>query len=145
MNAIQGTYADFKIVKSRNVAQFIIEVPIEQANEAVTNFGLPDPHIEKWVAIAMLNQTVVERNQDAVTAIQRAGMLCKSEHFGRWLRDQRRLEQVNPDDEQSISNALRALLGVKSRSEFHSNQEALVAFNRLKGEYDQWAMLDNDN
>ena len=39
---IQGTYADFKIVKTRNVAQMIIEIPLESAQEAINKY-LPKP------------------------------------------------------------------------------------------------------
>ena len=38
---IQGTYADFKIVKTRNVAQMINEIPLENAQEAINMFGVP--------------------------------------------------------------------------------------------------------
>lgn len=143
MNAIQGTYADFKIVKSRNVAQFIIEVPIEQANQAVNTFGLPDPHIEKWVAIAMLNQQVVKDNEEAIKAVQQAGMLCKSEAFGNFLVSKKL--DINPSDPDSIAQGLRAILGIRSRTDFHNDAEALKAFTRLKGEFDASLMLDNSS
>lgn len=142
MNAkvIQGTYADFKIVKTRNVAQFIVEVPLEQANAAVNVFGLPDPTSEKWVAIAMLNEHVIERNESATKAIQVAGMLCREAQFGKFLRDHLGMREVEPMNSQSIADGLRALLGIKSRTEMHDQPETVVAFNRIKGEYDKWLM-----
>ena len=42
-----------------------------------------------------------------------------------------------PDD---ITNALRALLGIKSRTEFHDDPHLVMAFNRIKGNYEQWLM-----
>lgn len=144
MNAIQGTYADFKIVKSRGVAQFIIEVPIEQANQAINHFGLPDSHLEKWVAIALLNQRVIEQNQDSISAVQQAGILCKSAHFGQYLKEEIGVPEVIPDDEGSVTQGLRAILGIKSRTEFHDNVDALKSWNRIKSGYDSWSMLDNE-
>src|SRR4051794_33494293 len=54
--AIQGTFADFKLVKTRRTVQIVIEVPIEQADQALAALGgLPQPAEEKWVAVARIN------------------------------------------------------------------------------------------
>lgn len=135
-----GTYADFKIVKTRNVAQVIIEIPLEQGNDFVTRFGLPDPHIEKWVAIALMKANTIQHDPSASSAIQAAGILCKEPKFGEFLRDQIGLPEVRPDQEPSIVDGLRTILGIKSRTEMHENSEAVKAFNRIKGEYDSWRM-----
>jgi len=66
----KGTYSDFKIVKTRNVAQVIVEIPLEQAEEFVNMFGMPTPNMEKWVAVARLNDEVVSKNEDSTIAIQ---------------------------------------------------------------------------
>lgn len=137
---IQGTYADFKIVKTRNVAQFIIEVPLEHANSAINTFGLPDPAVEKWVAIAMLNTTYIERDETASRAIQVAGMLCKEASFGRFMRDKLGMAEIIPENSTSIANGLRTILGVQSRTEMYDQPETIQAFNRIKGEYDSWLM-----
>ena len=55
---MQGTYSDFKIIKSRNVAQVIIEIPLEIANDFISMFGVPRPDEEIWVAIAELNRRI---------------------------------------------------------------------------------------
>ena len=34
-DAILGSYADFKLVKTRSVVQVVIEVPLERAHEAL--------------------------------------------------------------------------------------------------------------
>ena len=136
---IQGTYADFKIVKTRNVAQMIVEIPLESAQEAINIFGVPNPSVEQWVAIAVLHSNVVQRNEDAVNAIKQAGMLCKSESFGKFLQA-KFVPEVTPEQPESIADGLRKVLGIKSRTEFHQNDDARIAFNRIKGEYDQWLM-----
>lgn len=138
--AITGTYADFKIVKTRNVAQFIIEVPLESADEAITMFGLPDPHVEKWVAVALLQTNLITKSERSTQAVQSAGILCGDKRFGEYLKSELRVPEVNPEIPDSIANGLRALLGIKSRTEFHTNSEAVDAFYRIKGEYDLWVI-----
>ena len=137
---IQGTYADFKIVKTRSVAQFVVEIPLEQADEAIQMFGLPKASVEQWVAIAALREQVVVKNQEGAEAIKLAGMLCNNPEFGVFLRDEMRMPEVNPTDNESVAQGLRATLGIKSRTEFHADDDARLAFNRLKGEYDKWLM-----
>ena len=140
--AIQGTYADFKIIKTRNIAQFIIEVPLEQANDAIALFGLPDPHIEKWVAVAMLQQNLLNRDESANKAIQIAGMLCNDPRFGEYLKTELGIPDVDPMVPDTIANGLRAILGIQSRTEMHHNSDAVTAFNRVKGGYDKWLITN---
>lgn len=135
---MQGTYSDFKIIKSRNVAQVIIEIPLEIANDFISMFGVPRPDEEIWVAIAELNRRVLESRGEATKAIQQAGMLCKNKVFGGWLRDHRGCPDVNPESDESIADGLRAILGIRSRTEFHNSPDLVKAFNRLKGEFDSY-------
>lgn len=138
--AISGTYADFKIVKTRNVAQFIIEVPLEQANEAISMFGLPDPHTEKWVAVAQIRETALIEDKEADRAIQQAGMLCNDLRFGEYLKTVLGIPEVDPMIPDTVVAALRALLGIKSRTEMHNNPDCIKAFYRIKGGYDEWVI-----
>ncbi|MEK9768069.1 MAG: hypothetical protein VW683_04015 [Betaproteobacteria bacterium] len=137
---MDGTYEDFKIIKTRKVAQVIIEIPIERAESWVQMFGLPSSEQSKWVAIARLrDEAVSPPNQEVVKAIQSAGILCKSENFGEFLQV-KGLEEVNPSDSESIANGLRAILGINSRTDFHNDEQALMSWNRLKGEYESWTL-----
>ena len=135
----KGTYSDFKIIKSRNVAQIIVEIPLEQSDDFIAMFGIPKPTSEKWVALAGLNEEVVDRNEKATKAIQICGMVCKDEKFGIFLRDEKKLAEVNPYRADTIADGLRALLGIRSRTELHKNDN-LVAWNRLYSEYEQWCI-----
>jgi hypothetical protein len=55
-----GVFTDFKLVKTRNVAQVIVEVPIEAADHALATLGgLPRADQSPWVAVARLNCTSV--------------------------------------------------------------------------------------
>jgi len=137
---IQGTYADFKIVKTRSVVQMVIEVPIENGNEVVEMFGLPKPAEELWVAVAAIDRKTVEKSSDSTKAVQQAGIICKSPDFGIWLHNVRDFHDVDPEDPETIATALRAILGITSRTDFHNDPEAVLAFNRLKGEFDDYLM-----
>lgn len=54
--AIQATFADFKIIRGRKIAQIICEIPLEQADAALSVLGgIPNPATEAWVAIARLD------------------------------------------------------------------------------------------
>jgi hypothetical protein len=135
---ISGTYADFKIVKTRNVAQFVVEIPLEQADAAIQMFGVPKVSVEQWVAIAALKEAAVVKTQEGADMIKLAAMLCSNPEFGVFLRDAMRLSEVDPTNSESVASGLRKVLGVKSRTEFHDDSDARLAFSRLKGEYDKW-------
>lgn len=133
---MRGAYSDFKVIKSRKVIQMVVEFPIESSASFVEMFGIPQPHEEQWVAVALMSKTAVVRNETAIKAIQDAGILCKSKSFGRWLKDDRGMSEVNPDDPNSIAQALRAILGVRSRSDLSTDSEALKVWHSLKSSYD---------
>ena len=131
---ITGTYSDFRLIKTRKVAQMVVEFPIEQGQSFVSRFGLPDTHEDKWVAVAWLKSEAVESNGRATKAIQQAGILCKDIAFGTWLRDTKKMD-INPADESQVQDALRAILGVSSRADMRTNDQALAVWERL---YDQY-------
>ena len=131
---ISGTYSDFRIIKTRKVAQMVIEFPIEQGEQFISKFGLPNPHEEKWVAVAWLRSEPVETNGRASKAIQQAGIMCKDVAFGTWLRDTRKF-QINPANETEVQEVVRAVLGVTSRADMRTNDDALERWETL---YDQF-------
>lgn len=137
---MQGTYSDFKLIKGRKVCQMIIEFPSEAADTVAATFGMPQPHIEKWVAVALLNEQAVVKNQNASKAIQEAGILCKEPRFGSWLRESRGMTEVDPADPNTIAEALRAILGVRSRADLSSDNEALQVWYSLKSSYDNYLL-----
>ncbi|MED5369092.1 MAG: hypothetical protein VX978_06320, partial [Pseudomonadota bacterium] len=122
---MRGAYSDFKVIKSRKVIQMVVEFPIESSNSFVEMFGIPQPHEEQWVAVALMDKRAVIRNETATIAIRDAGILCKNPSFGEWLRAERGMSEVDPNDSDSIAQAVRAILGIRSRSELSDNSEAL--------------------
>jgi len=132
---ITGTYSDFKLIKTRQVAQIIIEVPLEKAEHVINIFGVPKPNEEKWVAVAHMRTEPVQTNARASKAIQQAGILGGDFAFGTWLKESRGMSEVNPADKTTIENAIRALIGVKSRAEMRSNDQSLKMWENLVDSY----------
>lgn len=127
--AFQGTFADFKIVKSRGVAQFTVETPLTSADAALAALGgVPRPDAEVWVAIARL---VVKPAPDKPerSASQRAWALCQSMRFGEWIGE---TLSGNPE---YVAETLRHKLGIKSRSELDTDPAARARFEQLEAEY----------
>lgn len=105
MPAIQATFSDFKLIKSRSVVQLVLELPIEAADAALASLGgIPQPGAERWVAVAPLllepiamkplSEGKVAEAKAAVKALAttegerarvRAVMLCKDERFQEWI------------------------------------------------------------
>ena len=135
---IQGTYADFRVVKTRKVLQMIIEIPIEKSEDFTRKFGLPDPSKEKWVAVAYLNDVKpMENDSDASKIVKIAGILCKSPKFGEFLNEKFNA-QLDINDPESIANMIRTVCAVTSRSEFATNPVAQKSFVDLHTEYRKW-------
>ncbi len=143
--AITGTYSDFKVVKTRKVAQMVIEIPIEGAQAVIEKFGIPLPHEEQWVAIALLNSPPesspaspqvsaphpaepkrAERTRPTPLATKIA-MLCQDRQFQEWL---------GVDSTNRAAVLVRQRCGVKSRSEIEGNPEASTLWNHLHTEFE---------
>jgi len=132
---VKGTYSDFKLIKTRNVVQMIIEVPIEQAEQITTKFGMPQPYEEKWVAVALLNTEKKPIDNSVSRAIQQAGILGQDIAFGTWLKNSRPELNIEPNNIASIQQAIRSICGVKSRSDFKIDEKALKVWERLYDDY----------
>lgn len=115
MSAIAGTFADFKLIKTRSCAQIVIEVPIEQADAALKALGgLPRPAKERWVGIAPLEAAPSVQDEEEglpphirrmfgddyvatsepprrqfhdLSATAQAGIKCADADFQRWLTE----------------------------------------------------------
>jgi hypothetical protein len=69
-SAFRATFADLKVIKTRQCVQIILEVPTEQFDAAYEVLGgLPNPAAERWFAVAALAQDskpASERSQAVV-------------------------------------------------------------------------------
>jgi hypothetical protein len=89
------------------------------------------------IAAVMLNEQdeptkgIKKREADSVISI--AGALCRNERFQQWLEDSGMADAVS---EKAAVQAVREFCGIKSRSEFSTNETARNKFNTLKEEFE---------
>lgn len=141
---IAGTFADLRSVKSRSVVILHIEVPIERAADVVAMFGYPQPGEEVSVAVARLVQPVAEqppaqaterRKWDELRPSQQAGIACNEPEFWEFLTE---VHDNFTSDANKAAAFVRWKCGVRSRSEFDTDEAAASRWNTLHGEYLRW-------
>jgi hypothetical protein len=162
-----GCFSDFKLVKTRKVAQFVIELPLERADEALELLGgLPRPDREVWVAIARLksdpftNPAPPDTEPEPVAApeeqkerrritelpfSQRAAMLVQDRLFIDFLRD-RHADAVTAIEatnwtiapQEVADQVLKGLLGIQSKRDLNTDHDAAERFDRLSRAFWQW-------
>ena len=145
--AIAGTLADFKLVKTRSVCAFIVEVPIEQADEALRILGgVPRPGAEVPVALARLvsppAKPKVRTPFDQLPRSQQAAMLCNEDKaFWRFLaaRDSEDGGYSRVESVDSAADLVRDLCNVVSRKEFDTDPEAGKRWDALHNEFKRWS------
>ncbi len=148
MTAIKATFSDFKLIKTRKVAQLILEVPIEQANAALAALGgVPQFDSEQWVGIAPISQEAASRGEvevppskKEITLAQRAGMLCQDGLFQKFILQgvDKSVLEGSTNISESAANALRYECDVVSRADIKEGTSAGEAFSVLLTEYDAW-------
>lgn len=126
--AFSGSYSDFKLIKSRSVAQVIVEIPVEAAESFVKVFGIPQPGSEKPVALALLAaKPKAEKTQTPGEHLRtRAVLICQDEHFQKW---------IGATTEDEARDLLCGLLGVGSRSEIATSSDAQQQFLICEKQY----------
>jgi hypothetical protein len=130
--ATQGTFADFRLIKGRKVCQIVIEVPIEQADQALAALGgLPQPATEAWVAIARLETRtrVVPIKPDNTKLSLEAALRCREPIFQRYL---------NVSDENEAAEVVRKACGISSRAGLNTDPEAARRWRTLDGLFLAW-------
>jgi hypothetical protein len=68
-------------------------------------------------------------------AIKMAGILCRDPDFWEWLHVKEWLLEKN---EFACTDWLTSFLGIESRKELKTNEEARELFMRLKASFDSW-------
>ena len=131
---IEGTYSDFKLVKTRKVVQMVIEVPVEQSHLITESFGIPQPHEEIYVVVARVRSEIKEIEIIA-KAIQQAGILGQSSDFGEWLSYNYSDLQIDPYNLSTVQQAIRTICGIKSRADMRTDFQGLAKWQEL---YKKW-------
>jgi hypothetical protein len=135
----QGTFADFRLIKGRKTAQIIIEVPIEQADQALAALGgLPQPATEAWVAIARLEtkERVVPLKSDTKLSLE-AVMRCRDKTFWTFL-EERNFTDKAIDSDKDAAHAVRWYCGVNSRSGLNTDPDAAKHWRSLDSQFLAW-------
>lgn len=139
--AIQATYTDMKLVRTRSVAQLVFEIPIERAAEFIEAFGVPVPGKEVWCAIARLNAEQPKAEKPAkrwedLSPAQQAGMRCNEMSFRRFLDEEGHLQPCETVDD--AAEAIRVHCGVRSRSDIGKTSASLSEWQKLDRDYQMW-------
>lgn len=147
--AFRGTYADWKLVKTRGVIQVVFEVPLADADQAYDVLGgMPNAAKEGWFGIAALKdgepqlveRTPVKRDWRDLRPPQQAGIRCADPTFVAFLKEQR------PDDwheAQDAAECVRLICVVTSRSQLETNQRARVIWKQLDDQYQAWKAMEH--
>lgn len=120
----KGTFADFKLIKTRKVAQLVVEIPIEEADAALAALGgLPRSDVDRWVAVARLDMAAANtphekehRNFWELPFVQQAALKSKDEKF--------QLFMCGMHSEQDCAYEIRKHCGVDSRADILPGTEA---------------------
>jgi hypothetical protein len=131
--AFQATFASFRLVQGRKVAQLIFEVPIEAADNALSVLGgVPNPEQTRWVGIARIDPKATKpklSGKDLWRASSECAMLCKEPDFWAYL---------GTSNEQEATEFVRNLLGIESRRELDQDSDAVHEWGKLKARYDRY-------
>jgi hypothetical protein len=126
----RATFSDFRPVKGRKVLQIILEVPIEEGDGALRVLGgLPQPHQERWVAVARL-ETTDKPAQDIARLAQLAAMKCQDPAFKKFIRD-----NFGADETAAF---VRLHCDVDSRAYIREGTIAGDKFKTLLRQFDAW-------
>jgi hypothetical protein len=145
--AFQATFASFRLVQGRKVAQLIFEVPIEAADNALSVLGgVPNPEQTRWVGIARIDPKATKpklSGKDLWRASSECAMLCKEPKFWDFINDnwwyvtEAVLENAAVD-ENTATNAVRRLISLDSRADLDRNTESAALWNDMKLQYEEW-------
>jgi hypothetical protein len=137
----QGTFADFKLVKTRSAAQLVIEIPIEMADATLLALGgCPKPGMEINVAIARIElgasqasaapqKAAEKRAWSELTPVEQAGIMCANPSFQKYAKAK---------NETEAADYLRFEISVKSRRELAFNTDAQKRFKDLQTRFYDW-------
>lgn len=159
--AFRATFSDMKLVKTRQVAQLIFEIPLADFDAAYEILGgLPNPAAESWFGIAPLTPRTEKENRKTIVQdespesrqvvekppagkrdwlstppAQRAGILVNEKLFAAYLREE------HPDEWHETGEAdacLKFICNIDSKRELATNAKAEKLFDILTVDYRAW-------
>jgi hypothetical protein len=143
--AIKATFFDFRLIKGRKQAQLVLEIPIEEADNALAALGgIPQPQSDHWVAVARLNgvakpepEPKEKRRWEDLKLSMQASIRCNEPAFQRYLREMRGSE-AHGDDDEDAANCVRRICRISSRSALNNNPDAAARWRDLDRHYYAW-------
>lgn len=134
--AFKATFSDFRLIKGRKQAQFVFEVPLEQADKALECLGgVPRPDNETWVGIARLAEQKAEpkpqepkarKRFDELPLSQQCALRCADTVFQFWC---------NVATEQGAADRVRSICGIQSRAELDSDERAARLWKQIEHDF----------
>jgi len=139
-DVISGDFSDFKLVRTRGVAQLVIEIPIERAKHALDLLGIPESGKSTSVAVARIksvekwpqNQILIPKVKTPFSELppsQQAGILCDDTSFIEWSLGAGRWADL------PVDSWVRTYCGVTSRKELDQGDHAASPWKMLLAEY----------
>jgi len=164
MTAFRATFSDLKVVKTRQVAQLIFEIPLADFDGAYEILGgLPNPAVERWVAIAAIAPSPIPVQQKEARAeqprqdtpmppskpdgaakrdwrdlppAQQAGIRCDEPSFAKFLKKE--FPDEWHDGQENPAECVRLICQVRSRKDLATNHRARVRWSMLDSQYEAW-------
>lgn len=144
--AIKATFSDFRLIKGRKQAQLVLEIPIEEADNALAALGgIPQPQSDHWVAVARLNgvkkpelEPKEKRRWEDLELSAQAGIRCEEQAFRQFLREEFICSADNADD---AAEEIRSICGVTSRASLNNDEDAAFKWKNLDGFYQAWLRI----
>jgi len=153
MPAFRATFSDMKLVKTRQVAQLIFEVPIEEFDAAYEVLGgMPVPSKERWFGIAAIapaatarpepNQPQARAKQDwrDLPPSQQAGIRINEPAFGAYLKENHADEWHETGD---ADGCLKMILRITSKTELKTDPRRMMLWKQLDDAYQAWKALEH--
>ena len=166
MSAFRATYADLKLIKTRQCVQIIFEVPQNEFDAAYEVLGgLPNPAAERWFGFAAIVRPAEKETVDHPNAAPQAmpqqgsdkppagakrpwreidpvtqcAIRCDDPIFVTFLKESHPEEWRETGD---AAACVRFMFSINSRSEIGKNHKAKVAWHQLDDEFGAWKALE---
>lgn len=157
--AFQATYADWKLIKTRQCVQIVFEVDLSKADEVYGVMGgMPDASKERWFAIARINlagssttapasegadgadaesqeSASAPRSWHSMSPAQQAGILCGDDNFRTFLRTELQFPAFEEDE---AAFWVRQVCGVASRASIGKSEASEAKWRELVSQYRDW-------
>lgn len=148
----KAAFCDVKPIKTRQMVQFIFEVPVTEADEAMKVLGgFPNPAVEVWAGIARIDPkkaahpSPIQSDEPkarvpfrTLPLAQQAALKCGDEAFRRFICEEFAEQWTRCESDKDAADFIRWYCGVDSRSELKLGTEPGSAWRRLLDKFDVW-------